>query len=113
MAIAGDWLTATYNRPGYELFDFNVYALCGDGDMMEGVASEAASLGRVCYFKELYATSARFWFDAFRLQPGLAEDGSADRRYNAAGAAASLIPSACSTHSSPTISASRTSRKVR
>jgi transketolase len=44
MAIASHWLTATYNRPGYDLFDFNVYALCGDGDMMEGISSEAASL---------------------------------------------------------------------
>jgi transketolase len=44
MAIAERWLAATYNRPGYELFDYRVYALCGDGCMMEGVASEAASL---------------------------------------------------------------------
>jgi len=44
MAIAERWLAATYNRPGYELFNHNVYALCGDGDMMEGIASEAASL---------------------------------------------------------------------
>ncbi|MGC2108433.1 MAG: transketolase [Candidatus Korobacteraceae bacterium] len=44
MAIASAWLAATYNRPGYELFDFNVYALCGDGDMMEGISSETASL---------------------------------------------------------------------
>jgi transketolase len=44
MAMASRWLAATYNRPGYDLFDFNVYALCGDGDMMEGVACEAASL---------------------------------------------------------------------
>ena len=44
MAAAGKWLAATYNRPGFDLFDFNVYALCGDGDMMEGVSSEAASL---------------------------------------------------------------------
>ena len=44
MAIAGVWLAATYNRPAFELFDFNVYALCGDGDMMEGISSEAASL---------------------------------------------------------------------
>ena len=44
MAVARQWLRANYNRPGYDLFDFNIYALCGDGDMMEGVASEAASL---------------------------------------------------------------------
>jgi transketolase len=44
MAIAGQWLAARYNRPGLELFDYNVYAFCGDGDMQEGVASEAASL---------------------------------------------------------------------
>jgi len=44
MAIAGCWLAETYNRPGFELFDFNVYALCGDGDMMEGISSEAASV---------------------------------------------------------------------
>jgi transketolase len=44
MAIAERWLAATYNRPGFELFDYNVYALCGDGCLMEGVASEAASL---------------------------------------------------------------------
>jgi transketolase len=44
MAIAERWLAATYNRPGYDLFDYKVYALCGDGDMMEGVTSEAASL---------------------------------------------------------------------
>ena len=44
MAIAGKWLAARFNQPGFEIFDYNVYALCGDGDMMEGVASEAASL---------------------------------------------------------------------
>jgi transketolase len=44
MAIAQAWLTATYNRPGYLLFDHKVYALAGDGDMMEGVSAEAASL---------------------------------------------------------------------
>jgi transketolase len=44
MAIAGQWLGARYNRDGLRLFDFDVYALAGDGCMMEGVASEAASL---------------------------------------------------------------------
>jgi transketolase len=44
MAIAGKWLAATYDRPGFELFGFNVWALCSDGDIMEGVACEAASL---------------------------------------------------------------------
>ncbi len=44
MAIASRWLAARYNRPGLELFDFNVYALCSDGDLMEGISGEAASL---------------------------------------------------------------------
>ena len=44
MAIAERWLAARYNKPGFTLFDHDVYALCGDGDMMEGVSSEAASL---------------------------------------------------------------------
>ena len=44
MAIAAKWLAATYNKPDYDLFDYNIYALCGDGCMMEGISSEAASL---------------------------------------------------------------------
>ena len=44
MAIASKWLAATFNRPGFEMFDFDVYAICGDGDLMEGVSNEAASL---------------------------------------------------------------------
>jgi len=44
MALAGRWLAATYNRPDFPIFRHRVYALCGDGDMMEGVTSEAASL---------------------------------------------------------------------
>jgi transketolase len=44
MAIAEKWLAARYNRPGFELLGYRVYALCGDGCMMEGVASEAASV---------------------------------------------------------------------
>ena len=44
MAMASRWMAATFNRPGFEMFDYNTYALCGDGCMMEGVSSEAASL---------------------------------------------------------------------
>jgi transketolase len=44
MAIASKWLASRYNRPGFELFSYNTYAMCGDGDLMEGVGSEAASL---------------------------------------------------------------------
>ncbi len=44
MAIAGRWLAARYNRLGFTLFDFNVWTQCSDGDLMEGVTNEAASL---------------------------------------------------------------------
>ncbi len=44
MAIAAKWLAARYNRPGFDIFDYSIYSLCGDGCMMEGVSSEAASL---------------------------------------------------------------------
>jgi transketolase len=55
MAIAADWLARYFNRPGFTLFDYDVFALCGDGCMMEGVSSEAASLaghlqlGNLCW----------------------------------------------------------------
>jgi transketolase len=55
MAIAQAWLAATYNRPGFALFEHRVFALAGDGDMMEGLSAEAASLaghlklGRLCW----------------------------------------------------------------
>jgi transketolase len=55
MAIASKWLAANYNQPNFEIFDFRTYAVCGDGDLMEGVASEAASLaghlrlGNLCW----------------------------------------------------------------
>src|SRR6516165_8927500 len=55
MAIAARWLGSHFNRPGFELFDYDVYALCGDGCMMEGISGEAASLaghlklGKLCW----------------------------------------------------------------
>ena len=55
MAIAARWLGARFNRPGFPLFDHDVYAFCGDGDLMEGVSSEAAALaghlmlGNLCW----------------------------------------------------------------
>ncbi|HEY4490405.1 MAG TPA: transketolase [Acidobacteriota bacterium] len=44
MAIAGKWLAAYFNRPNFQMFDYDVFAVCGDGCLMEGVSSEAASL---------------------------------------------------------------------
>jgi len=44
MAIAGRWLAQYFNRPGFEVFNYNVWVFCGDGDLMEGVSSEAASV---------------------------------------------------------------------
>ena len=44
MAIAERWLAARYNRPGFTVFDYDIYAVCGDGCLMEGVGAEAASL---------------------------------------------------------------------
>ena len=44
MAIARKWLASRYNRPGFAIFDYDIYVTCSDGDLMEGVGSEAASL---------------------------------------------------------------------
>src|ERR1700688_3081118 len=55
MALAGRWMAQQFNRPGFAMFDYDVFTLCGDGDMMEGVSSEAASfaghqmLGNLCW----------------------------------------------------------------
>ena len=55
MALAGRWLAQRFNRPNFRIFDYDVYVVCSDGDMMEGVASEAASfaghqmLGNLCW----------------------------------------------------------------
>lgn len=44
MAIASKWYAGTFNRPGLEIFNYNVYTMCSDGDLMEGIGGEAASL---------------------------------------------------------------------
>jgi transketolase len=44
IALGGHWMAEHFNRPGFDIIDYNVYALCGDGCMMEGVSGEAASL---------------------------------------------------------------------
>lgn len=44
MAIGSRWLAANFNRPGFDVFNYNIYAMCSDGDLMEGVGGEAASL---------------------------------------------------------------------
>jgi len=44
MAIAGKWQAANFNQPGFDIFNFSVYAMCSDGDLMEGIGGEAASL---------------------------------------------------------------------
>jgi transketolase len=55
MALAGRWLAKHFNRPDFPVFDYDIYVVCGDGDMMEGVSSEAASfaghqmLGNLCW----------------------------------------------------------------
>ena len=55
MAIAERWLAKRFNKPGFEVFHYDIYTVCGDGDMMEGVTSEAASLaghlmlGNLCW----------------------------------------------------------------
>jgi transketolase len=55
MAVAERWLAGYFNRPGFDLFEYDVYALCGDGCLMEGVSGEAASLaghlglGNLCW----------------------------------------------------------------
>ncbi|MBY0230297.1 MAG: transketolase [Gemmataceae bacterium] len=55
MAMAQKWLAATFNKPGFDLFTHHVWALCGDGDLMEGISTEAASmaghlrLGNLCW----------------------------------------------------------------
>ena len=49
MAIGQKWLASRYNQAGFDIFDYHIYAVCGDGCMMEGISAEAASLaGHLC-----------------------------------------------------------------
>ncbi len=82
MAIASRWLAKRYNRPGNTLFDFDVYTICSDGDMMEGVASEAASLAghlkldNLCWIYDSNTVTIEGHTD-------LAFDESVDQRFRA------------------------------
>jgi transketolase len=60
IALAGRWLAQHYNRPDFAIFDYDVYAVCGDGDMMEGVSSEAASFAG---HRELFEQQDRAYRD--------------------------------------------------
>jgi transketolase len=62
MAIGARWLARRFNRPDFTIFDYDVYTFCGDGDMMEGVASEAASLAG-----HLKLTNLCFIYDSNRI----------------------------------------------
>ncbi len=84
MAIAERWLAARYNRPGFTLFDHDVYTLCGDGDMMEGVSAEAASLAG-----HLKLSNLCWIYDANQISiegaTGLAFDEDVGKRFQAYG----------------------------
>ena len=59
MAIAERWLAARFNRPGHRIVDHDIYAICGDGDLMEGITEEAASLaGHLKLGKLIYLYAA-------------------------------------------------------
>ena len=84
MAMAQRWLAARYNKPGLPLFTHRVWALCGDGDMMEGVSSEAASIAG-----HLRLPNLAWIYDSNRItiegSTGLAFDEDVGRRLEAYG----------------------------
>lgn len=84
MAIASRWLAARYNRPDVELFDFDVYALVSDGDLMEGISGEAASLAG-----HLRLSNLCWIYDDNRItiegETGLAFSEDVGRRFEAYG----------------------------
>ena len=84
MAMAQRWLAERYNKPGFTLFGYRVWALCGDGDMMEGVSSEAASLAG-----HLRLSNLAWIYDSNRITiegpTGLAFGDDVGRRFEAYG----------------------------
>ncbi|MBF9254896.1 transketolase [Pontibacter sp. 172403-2] len=93
-AIAQRYLAARYNKPGFTLFDYNIYAICSDGDMMEGVTAEAASmaghlrLGNLIYLYDdnhisiegstglAFDEDVAKRFDAYKWHVQVVEDGN-------------------------------------
>ena len=102
MALAERYLAAKYNKEGYELFDHYTYVICGDGDIMEGVASEASSFAAVQKLnklvvlydsndicldgetKDAFLENVRARYEAYGWNTILVEDGSDVEAVNAA-----------------------------
>ena len=94
MALAERYLAAKYNKEGYDLFDHYTYVICGDGDIMEGVASEASSFAAVQKLnklvvlydsndicldgetKDAFSENVRARYDAYGWNTILVEDGA-------------------------------------
>ena len=102
MALAERYLAAKYNKEGYELFDHYTYVICGDGDIMEGVASEASSFAAVQKLnklvvlydsndicldgetKDAFSENVRARYEAYGWNTILVEDGASVEAINAA-----------------------------
>ena len=102
MALAERYLSAKYNKEGYDLFDHYTYVICGDGDIMEGVASEASSFAAVQKLnklvvlydsndicldgetKDAFSENVRARYEAYGWNTILVEDGSDVEAVNAA-----------------------------
>ena len=102
MALAERYLAAKYNKEGYDLFDHYTYVICGDGDIMEGVASEASSFAAVQKLnklvvlydsndicldgetKDAFLENVRARYEAYGWNTILVEDGSDVEAVNAA-----------------------------
>ena len=102
MALAERYLAAKYNKEGYDLFDHYTYVICGDGDIMEGVASEASSFAAVQKLnklvvlydsndicldgetKDAFSENVRARYEAYGWNTILVEDGASVEAVNAA-----------------------------